>query len=203
MTRRTLPPLLATLLALGAASPLARPLAAQEHVHHPGMTHPAPRDTAATPTQPGQAAFAAIAEVVAILERDPRTDWSRVSVERLRRHLIDMDEVTLRADVTESAVPGGARFVVRGSGRTLAAIRRMTHAHAAMLGAELGYRATVVDRAGGVTMTVLARDAADARTVAKVRGLGFVGLMASGMHHGAHHLALARGEAPHGHAHAH
>ncbi|MFX5914869.1 hypothetical protein ABTE45_18800, partial [Acinetobacter baumannii] len=51
------------------------------------------------PTQPGQSAFAAILEIVALLEADPATDWSKVNIEALRQHLIDMDNVTLRADV--------------------------------------------------------------------------------------------------------
>jgi hypothetical protein len=32
-----------------------------------------------------------------------------------------------------------------------------------------------------------------------IRGLGFAGLMVSGSHHQAHHLALAKGEPMHGH----
>src|SRR5438552_18068577 len=39
------------------------------------------------PKSPGQAAYAAIGEVVRLLEADPRTDWSRVNVEALRQHL--------------------------------------------------------------------------------------------------------------------
>jgi hypothetical protein len=43
------------------------------------------------PTFPGQDAFGAIAEVVQLLDADPQTDWSRVDLERLRQHLIDMN----------------------------------------------------------------------------------------------------------------
>ena len=32
-----------------------------------------------------------------ILEADPTTDWSKVNIGALREHLIDMDEVTMRA----------------------------------------------------------------------------------------------------------
>ena len=34
---------------------------------------------------------------------------------------------------------------------------------------------------------------------AKIRGLGFLGLMATGSHHQDHHLAIARGETVHQH----
>ena len=50
-----------------------------------------------TPAMPGQDAFGAIAEVVQMLDADPSTDWSKVDLERLRQHLIDMDEVTMRS----------------------------------------------------------------------------------------------------------
>ena len=36
--------------------------------------------------------------------------------------------------------------------------------------------------------------AADANQVQRIRGLGFIGIMVSGAHHQAHHLAMARGE---------
>ncbi|MCC2098329.1 MAG: hypothetical protein KDJ29_15640, partial [Hyphomicrobiales bacterium] len=44
-----------------------------------------------TPVQPGQSAFAAIQEIVEILEADRSTDWSKVNIPALRQHLIDMD----------------------------------------------------------------------------------------------------------------
>ena len=49
-----------------------------------------------TPTSPGQDAFGAIQEVVRMLDADPKTDWSKVDLEALRQHLIDMNEVTLQ-----------------------------------------------------------------------------------------------------------
>src|SRR5262249_56527810 len=67
-------------------------------------------------TLPGQDAFGAIAEVVRILEADPATDWSTVDVERLRQHLIDMNEVVLRAAVQSAPVAGGLAMEVTGTG---------------------------------------------------------------------------------------
>jgi hypothetical protein len=37
-----------------------------------------------------------------------------------------------------------------------------------------------------------------AADVAKMRALGFIGVMTHGMHHQEHHMMLARGEHPHG-----
>jgi hypothetical protein len=35
------------------------------------------------------------------------------------------------------------------------------------------------------------------KDIPKLRGLGFLGVMTSGMHHQMHHLMIARGENPH------
>lgn len=174
------------------------PLRAQEHVHTTGMTHPS---AAAVPTQGGQAAFAAVAEIVAMLEADTTTDWSRVNIERLRRHLVDMDLVILRSRVVSAPVAGGAQFTVRGSGDAIGAIKRLTGAHVAMVMSSGGPRVVRTELPDGVRVVVTAADPADTRAVARIRGLGFIGLMVAGDHHAAHHLALARGSAMAGHGH--
>jgi hypothetical protein len=182
-------------LALAAAAlVLGGAPARGQHVHTPGMRHPTGDAPAlAAGTQAGQGAFAAIAEVVRLLEADPATDWSRVDLERLRQHLIDMDDVVLRSTVRRTDVPGGARFVVTGRGRTVGAIQRMTRAHLAMLGSEGPYRGTVVARADGAVLTITAAAPADSAIATRIRGLGFVGLLTVGDHHARHHLLLARG----------
>jgi hypothetical protein len=153
------------------------------------------------PTLPGQDAFGAINEIVRILDADPRTDWSKVDLERLRQHLIDMQEVVVRAEAQASPVAGGLEMDVTGAGRTEQAIRAMVGPHAAELDQMPGLAAKVEPIPGGVRLTVTARDAGDARAVARVRGLGFIGLLTLGAHHQPHHLAMARGEAMPGHGH--
>src|SRR5258708_4792898 len=80
--------------------------------------------------QPGQAAFAAIQEIVEILEADPATDWHKVNIDALRQHLIDMDNVTLHAEATGEPIDGGMRFVVSGIGPIRDSVQRMVLAHA-------------------------------------------------------------------------
>ena len=155
---------------------------------------------AQAPTLPGQDAYAAIAEVVRILEADRGTDWSKVSLEALRQHLIDMNDVTLRSMVKQSPVPGGASFEVTGQGRTADAIRRMLTAHAPMLGMLPDYSATAEQIPDGARFTVRAKVTGDSATEARIRGLGFIGMLTVGAHHSVHHLAIARGD---GAAHAH
>ena len=150
--------------------------------------------TAPAMREGGQSAFAAIQEITAALMADPATDWSRVDIEALRQHLIDMDNVTLRADVVREDIVGGARFTVTSADPVVqASIRAMVMAHVATMNGVEGWdmRAEEVD--GGAVMTVTGTD------IARIRGLGFIGLMTVGMHHQAHHLALASGQNPHDH----
>jgi hypothetical protein len=160
--------------------------------HHPGGS---------AEMLPGQDAFAAIAEVVRILEFDPATDWSKVDLERLRQHLIDMNEVVLRAAVKATPVTGGLAMDITGSGRTAQSIRAMVIPHATELDRMPGWSAKTEAISGGVRLTVTARDPSDARTATKIRGLGFAGLLVQGGHHGPHHLAMAKGELPAAHQH--
>ena len=106
------------------------------------------------PTLPGQDAFGAISEVVRILDADPQTDWSQVDLERLRQHLIDMNEVVLRAEVRTSAVPGGLVMDTTGAGRTEAAIRAMVIPHATELDQMPGLAAKTEPIPGGMRLTV-------------------------------------------------
>ena len=157
------------------------------------MQHHALSATGPVPTAPGQDAFGAIQEIVRILEVDPNTDWSKVDLEALRQHLIDMNDVTLNADAAAKPVDGGIEVAVTGSGRTAAAIQRMVPAHAREIEATHlnGWSAKTETLANGVLLRVTSTDPNEAQ---KIRGLGFIGIMVSGQHHQPHHLAMARGE---------
>jgi hypothetical protein len=157
--------------------------------------------SATTPTSPGQDAFGAIQEIVRILDADPKTDWSKVDLEALRQHLIDMNEVTLHADAEPKQIDGGLEIAVTGSGRTLAAIQRMIPAYTQMANGHNGWSAKVSELPNGELLTVTATDP---KEIQYIRGLGFIGLLASGSWHQPHHLAMAKGEFDHEHlAHHH
>ena len=147
----------------------------------------------AQPVSPGQDAFGAIQEIVQILESDPSTDWSKVNIGALRAHLIDMNEVTLRAVATERMTDTGIEIAVTGEGRTRDAIRRMVPAHARELAAH-GWIATTAERPDGVILTVAA---SGNMPLVKLKALGFIGIMAQGGHHQPHHLMMAKGEFHH------
>ena len=165
---------------------------AQQHMHMQMHMTPAAH-AAAAPTQTGQAAFAAIQEIVGILEADPNTDWSKVDIDALRQHLIDMDHVTLFAHVNNVALDDGFRFEATGAGAVRDSIRRMLAAHAATMNGETGWRYEAAEIENGASLTVHA-PAADK---AKLHGLGLFGVLTLGMHHQMHHLMIARGQDPH------
>jgi hypothetical protein len=165
------------------------------HDHHgmEGAVAPGKHISPSGPTQPGQAAFAAIQEIVEILEADPATNWSRVNIEALRQHLIDMDNVTLRADVTSEPVEGGMRFIVSGSGQIKESVQRMVTAHAAIMNGNGNWKFSAIETEAGANLTVVT----PSQDTRKLRALGFGGVMARGMHHQEHHLMIARGDNPH------
>lgn len=143
-------------------------------------------------TMPGQDAFGAIQEIIQILQSDPKTDWSKVNIDALRRHLIDMNEITLHAAATSRAFDNGIEFTVTGEGRTLEAIKGMVPAHVNELH-EIGWNAKSEDLLNGVKLTVLA---SEAQPLTKLKALGFVGIMVQGGHHQRHHLMMAMGQFP-------
>jgi hypothetical protein len=171
------------IISLVAMSAFAANADEMHHVHatDPGLT------------QAGQAAFAAIQEIVAKLDADPTTDWSKVNVDQLRNHLVDMDEVMMRSSSSLQDIEGGVRINVTGSGRTLAAIQRMIPAHAAMMNGYRGWRSVTEPNADGVAWTLFTSESERAR----IHGLGLYGLLTLGSHHGPHHMAMAKGELAH------
>ena len=155
------------------------------HAHHGGHL---------LPTEPGESVFATVQEIMALLEADPATDWSRVDIDALREHLIDMDLAATRARVQREAVPGGLRVTASGDARTLAALGRMIPAHAGFMDGTNGWRFVGEPQADAVVLTVTGPSEADA---VRIRALGYMGLLALGDHHPAHHLALATGAPAH------
>ena len=155
------------------------------------MTHGS--SAAVKATQPGQSAFAAIQEIVGILVADPKTEWSKVNIDALREHLVDMSNVTLAAEVKSEPVEGGLRFTVSGSGAVQASIRRMVTAHAATMNGASAWRFAAKETDNGATLVVQV----PASDMPKLKALGFLGVMTRGMHHQEHHLMIARGDNPH------
>ena len=204
-TSKTGPPLMETLMhgifALSIVFSLILPGMALAQMDHKAQTEGMMHGTMAADTppvlrEPGQGAFAALAKIVTLLNNDPDTDWSRVDLRALRDHLVDMDRVITDTEVQETILSNGIRAVAGGDPETQATLRRMVPAHARELSRDTRWSVTATERESGVVLTVTSDDPDIA---ARIKALGFFGLMASQDHHRRHHLMMARGERAHGH----
>ena len=148
------------------------------------------------PSEGGQGAFAALSEFVALLSADADTDWSKVDIDGLRKHLVDMNEVTLNAMVESRQVGNDLNFTITGPPRTAEAIKRMVPAHTAVMNAENSGRFETNEIDNGVVLNL--RELSDEQRK-RFAALGFFGFMATGAHHQPHHLAMANGEPLHTH----
>lgn len=188
--------LASAMLLMALVIPQTLEAAGRGTMDHMKMDHSKMMAQSATkqPTEAGQSAFAAIAEIVALLEADPKTDWSKVDIEALRQHLIDMNNVTLASEVKTVNRSKDVTFIVSGEGPVRDSIRRMLKAHAdTMQGVDgWGYAAEITDT--GAILKVTPPDEAAATRLA---GLGFIGVMARGMHHQEHHFMIAKGMGSH------
>ncbi|MEE9388319.1 MAG: hypothetical protein V3U96_06885 [Paracoccaceae bacterium] len=169
----------------------------QNMVHSQGMTHTQGMDhgagaMAALPTEPGQGAFAAVAEIVALLTADPNTDWSRVNISALQQHLVDMDMLVTQTQVSNTEVEGGLEMRISLSGDGGGAASRMVPAHGPVLATETGWDSRVQVLDDVIVWRVSSDNAVD-----QIRALGFYGLMAVGDHHREHHMGMASGQMIH------
>jgi hypothetical protein len=192
MTR--LLPAALTIVLLLPATAIAQQQGAVDHgvMDHGTMSHMVPDPTGVT--EGGQSAFAAIEEIVSRLGADPSTDWNSVDIEGLRQHLIDMDNVTLHAQVVATPTDTGERFEIWSDDPAVrASIQRMVLAHVATMNGVNGWALAAAKTERGAALDV----AGTAANATMIRGLGFIGVMTLGSHHQAHHLAMATGHDPH------
>lgn len=169
-------------------------LAAGEHYAHSAHGTTTITPVGSMPQEPGQSAFAAIAEIVAMLNDDPDTDWGRVNIAALRDHLVDMEMLTTEAAYTHTEIDGGIEFEVYGSKRAIEAARRMVPAHAQELTKTIDWQITTKESDRGLKMIV---QPTETIPTTKIKALGFFGIMATGAHHQPHHLGMATGSLMH------
>ena len=143
--------------------------------------------------EPGQSAFAAIAEIVAKLESNPDTNWNVVDIKGLREHLRDMNKVIIDAVTVAKEIDGGMQFTVTGGVDVKSSIRRMTLAHATFMNNVNGWECKAKKVDGGAVVTILVPP----QDQAKIKALGFFGMIASGSHHQLHHWKMVLGQNAH------
>lgn len=171
------------------------PIRAQ-HNHTSGDST-AHSSTSSSLKAPGQSVFGTVQEAVRRLEANADTDWSEVDVAALHRHLKDMHHVALHVTVEAQApIDGGVRLRVRPTREAARmSLNRVLDAHPHMLQQETGWTMAVDEEEDAYVLRVTTDDPAE---VDKIRGLGYMGLLAYGDHHQRHHWHLVQGGDPHG-----
>lgn len=179
------------LLVSSASYAEAVPPVPLEHQHVQSSDTPA-----AVLSRPGNDIFGAIQEALRKLESDPTTDWKKVNLEALRQHLLDMRCITEDVEViAQKPIDKGIEIMVHATRPgAVPALDRAFNTHPKVLKAETGWDMTASKDKDKYKLRVTTDDAAQ---VDKLRGLGYIGVMAMGNHHAAHHWALARGQTPH------
>ncbi len=144
------------------------------------------------PSIPGHTgdALGTVQQTVGMLLADRSTDWSEIRVARLRQRLVDLNEIVMYAEAEEREVPGGLEITVGGRERTLAALHRVVPEHVRRMDGFRGWSVTLADADRALKLSLRSDDESEAQVV---RGLGFFGFLASGVHRPQNHLALVRG----------
>ncbi len=170
----------------------------QSHQNHSQNHHHQMQMAKSPLTEAGNDVFGTIQEVIAKLNADPNTDWNKVNIEALRSHLVDMYEMTINVNIiSQKPVKNGLRVKMQAIGnRASAALKRVFSAHPMMLEQETGWKMSVEMNNNEYTLTITSNKLED---VDKIRGLGYIGLMAYGNHHQPHHWSMAKGSNPHSH----
>ncbi len=144
----------------------------------------------------GNDVFGTIQEAIKQLDANPKTDWSKVDLEALRQHLIDMKNFTLDVDVlSQKNTEKGTKIIIKASTEAAkASLSRAMLAHPAMLKSETGWTMTVTAKDDKYTLNISTEKPDE---VARLRALGYIGVMALGNHHQIHHWMMASGNNPH------
>jgi len=159
--------------------------------HTPGMSHSVVTNNSGLPLEGGQGTFAALIEMVAMLEQDPNTDWGTVDLDSLRIHLLDMNHLILDTEATKSILSDTQiRYEIRGSENSIPSIHRMAPAHSRFIEQSRGWNIEAELNDHGATLTITVEDAA---ALNRLNALGFYGFMSLDSHHQAHHYQMAVG----------
>ncbi len=138
----------------------------------------------------GNDIFGAIQEVIIQLEQNPNTDWSQVDLEALRQHLLDMKAFTEEVEVlSQTPIDQGIELHVKPqSDLAIKALTNVLGKHPSMLKSEMGWDMVSFQKDGHWVITCTTDKEEE---VAKIRGLGYIGLLAAGAHHQLHHWMVA------------
>lgn len=145
----------------------------------------------------GNDIFATIQEVIDQLENDPETDWSKVNIEALRQHLLDMNDMAVNIDViNQKPLVNGLEVTIQATTmRAKQTLLKVFNVHPMHLKRETGWDMQVVQNKEHFIVTTTSKDL---KQVNKIIALSYIGLMAYGNHHQPHHWGISTSQNPHG-----
>jgi hypothetical protein len=159
--------------------------------HAPDMNHGSTVSDGVSLQEGGQSTFAALIEIVDLLEKEGSTNWSKVDIDGLREHLLDMDQLILNTTSMTSLVgEKQIQFNIRGTSSSVPSIHRMVPAHSRFIQQSRGWSISYGLDDDGATLAISAEDTA---TIERLSALGFYGFMSLDSHHQAHHYQMALG----------
>ena len=167
---------------------------AQQSMHH---QHHMMQNNSSSLTESGNDIFSTIQEVIDKLENNPDTDWSKVNIEALRQHLLDMNDMAMNVEViNQKSLENGLEVTIQSltprAEKTLAKVFRVHPIH---LKRETSWTMQVVQNKNQFIITTTTEDR---NQVKKIIALNYIGLMAYGNHHQPHHWGISTGQSPHG-----
>jgi hypothetical protein len=144
---------------------------------------------------PGNEVFGAIQEAIDSLNADPNTDWSKVNIEALRQHLIDMYEFTMKVTViNQKPLSNGNQVTVQPDNpRAKIALDHVLAMHPRMLKKEAGWDMSYHKNGDLYVIKVTTHKP---KEVKKIQALGYIGILAYGTHHQRHHWMIVHGNNP-------
>jgi len=168
------------------------------HLHDGKPMNHSTSDGSIALLEAGNDAFGTIQEVIIQLQNDPNTNWKNVNIEALRTHLIDMYDMTMNVEVvSQKNIQDGSEVIIKAiTSRAEKALERVFMAHPSQLKKETGWTMKAELKNQSYTIITTSPNKKD---IDKIRGLGYIGLMAHGKHHQPHHWMMATGKNPHSH----
>lgn len=146
--------------------------------------------------QAGNDVFATIQEVIKKLDNNPATDWSKVNIEALRQHLLDMNDMALHVEIiSQKPLKNGLEVTLQPTtNRAAQTLARVFNAHPMHLKRETGWDMQVVKNDQQFVLTTTTEKP---EQVQKIIALSYIGLMAYGNHHQPHHWGISTSQNPH------
>lgn len=166
--------------------------AQEKHSGHAHGTSQVTKHAQTELVEGGQSTFAALIEIVSLLQTNPDTEWEKVDIDALREHLLDMNRLMLSTSATAKTIATNTiQFEVQGTGAALGSIHRMVSTHSTFIQTLRNWDVQA-DLTSTGALVQIETDEID--SLRQLNALGFYGFMSLDSHHQDHHLGIATGK---------